>query len=329
MISVIVPVYKVEKYLRRCVDSILAQTYTNFELLFIDDGSPDNSGKICDEYAARDPRVRVFHKPNGGVSSARNLGLDNARGEWIVFVDSDDWVTEDYLADLMRDPNADLRLNGFECIGREGECIREFPDACCTEPKDVVDSLLKFGAINFRNPYCKRFNKDLIKTHSIRFDEFIKCGEDTVFVYEYLQYADSISLSSAVCYKYNMEVEGSLSKRLEIRTPVPYMEKISSSIRKIEGNLSLSLRQLEFNLLAYVFTGDIIDISQSTLPFSQKVKRIKEIINTDFGRTILKINDRAYKTGKCRLLIDCPALLGLSSLAALVIALNRGYPIDL
>ena len=93
IISVIVPVYNTEKYLHRCIDSILAQTFTDFELLLIDDGSKDNSGKICDEYAAKDSRVRVFHKENGGVSSARNLGLDNAQGEWIAFVDSDDYIS--------------------------------------------------------------------------------------------------------------------------------------------------------------------------------------------------------------------------------------------
>ena len=92
IISVIVPVYKAEKYLHRCVDSILAQTYTDFELLLINDGSPDNCGAICDEYAIKDSRVRVFHKENGGASTARNLGLDEAKGEWITFVDSDDWI---------------------------------------------------------------------------------------------------------------------------------------------------------------------------------------------------------------------------------------------
>ena len=96
-ISVIVPVYNTEKYLHRCIDSILAQTFTDFELLLIDDGSKDNSGAICDEYAAKDSRVRVFHKENGGVSSARNLGLDNVRGEWVTFVDSDDWVEKEYI----------------------------------------------------------------------------------------------------------------------------------------------------------------------------------------------------------------------------------------
>lgn len=93
-ISVIVPVYNAEMYLHRCIDSVLAQTYQNFELLLIDDGSKDSSGTICDEYAAKDARVRVFHKEIGGVSSARNVGLDHAQDEWITFVDSDDYIEE-------------------------------------------------------------------------------------------------------------------------------------------------------------------------------------------------------------------------------------------
>ena len=94
-ISVIVPVYKAEGFLSRCVESILGQSYHNIELLLIDDGSPDNSGIICDDYASIDNRVRVFHKKNGGVSSARNCGLDNASGDLIFFCDSDDWIDED------------------------------------------------------------------------------------------------------------------------------------------------------------------------------------------------------------------------------------------
>ena len=100
-ISVIVPVYNAEKYLHRCIDSILSQTFTDFELLLINDGSKDSSGAICDEYAAKDNRVRVFHKENGGASSARNLGLDNAKGEWIAFVDSDDLLEVNMLNHLL------------------------------------------------------------------------------------------------------------------------------------------------------------------------------------------------------------------------------------
>jgi glycosyltransferase involved in cell wall biosynthesis len=124
-ISIIVPIYNVEPYLRRCVDSLLRQTYEDFELILVDDGSPDNCGMICDEYAAVDDRVRVIHKPNGGLSDARNAGLEIAHGAYIAFVDSDDWVAPDYLErmlEAMRKTDADicecdiLRTNGEENI---------------------------------------------------------------------------------------------------------------------------------------------------------------------------------------------------------------------
>ena len=113
LISVIVPVYNVEKYLRRCLDSILVQTYSNIEILLIDDGSTDQSGKICDEFAKLDSRVRVFHKENGGVSTARNLGIEQAKGEYITFIDSDDYADEElisYLYGLIKYANAEISI---------------------------------------------------------------------------------------------------------------------------------------------------------------------------------------------------------------------------
>ena len=106
-ISVIVAVYKAENYLRKCLDSLRAQTFKDFEVLLVDDGSPDGSGAICDEYAARDPRFRVFHKENGGVSSARQFGMDHARGEYTIHADPDDWVEPDMLAELYAKARAD------------------------------------------------------------------------------------------------------------------------------------------------------------------------------------------------------------------------------
>ena len=99
-VSIIVPVYKAEQYLHRCVDSILSQSFTDCELILVDDGSPDKSGEICDEYASRDSRIQVIHKQNGGVSSARNAGLDVAHGEYVWFVDSDDWIENDSLKEI-------------------------------------------------------------------------------------------------------------------------------------------------------------------------------------------------------------------------------------
>lgn len=125
LISVIVPVYRVEEYLGRCVDSLLAQTYENLEIILVDDGSPDRCGQICDDYASRESRVRVVHKENGGLSSARNAGMDVARGEYFGFVDSDDWVvpqTYEWLLGMALEENVKLVCAGrYDVSSRTGE----------------------------------------------------------------------------------------------------------------------------------------------------------------------------------------------------------------
>ena len=127
LISVIVPVYKVEPYIHKCLDSILAQTYQNLEIILVDDGSPDSCGKICDEYVARDPRIKVIHKPNGGLSDARNAGLDVCTGEYIGFVDSDDWIEPHMyqrLYELIQQFNADMAFGGVADDVLQGNIVR-------------------------------------------------------------------------------------------------------------------------------------------------------------------------------------------------------------
>ena len=125
-ISIIVPVYNVEQYLQSCIDSIITQTYTDWELLLVDDGSPDRSGEICDEYAKKDNRIRVFHKRNGGVSSARNLGLDKAQGEWVTFIDADDYILSDFIKGLYKPIENGVSVDfvhGVCCNVKHGEIV--------------------------------------------------------------------------------------------------------------------------------------------------------------------------------------------------------------
>ena len=125
-ISIIVPVYQVEKYLNECIDSILAQTFTDFELILVDDGSPDNCPALCDAAAKRDSRVRVIHKQNGGVSTARNAGLDAAQGNWIAFVDSDDTAAPEYLEKMHKavlETGADFAICSSQCIDETGKTL--------------------------------------------------------------------------------------------------------------------------------------------------------------------------------------------------------------
>lgn len=198
MISIIVPVYKAEPYIHRCIDSILAQSYTDFELLLIDDGSPDSCGTICDEYAVQDSRVRVFHKENGGVSSARNLGLDNARGEWIAFCDADDYVDFGWLTaygDVVTE-NMDLAIQGIFYIKDNGEIEpKKLVPSIGTTLEDkrcLVVELMSMGVYGY--PVTKLFRRQIIEDNHIRFDVNSAFREDEQFFSQYL-----INVNSFMC----------------------------------------------------------------------------------------------------------------------------------
>lgn len=205
MISVIVPVYNAEKYLHRCVDSILTQTFDNFELLLINDGSNDNSGVICDEYALKDSRVRVFHKENGGVSSARNLGLDNSKGEWIAFCDADDYALPTFLStydELINIHNADLCILDFiaDYSISTDEIIYKSSFDYYGDAKSALLLLNNNQMIGVL--WNKLFRKSIIKDNSIRLNELFKFREDEDFLLKYLCYANNVAITSRQCYIY-------------------------------------------------------------------------------------------------------------------------------
>lgn len=206
MISIIVPIYNAEQYLHRCVDSILAQSYTDFELLLINDGSPDNCGVICDEYAAMDSRVRVFHKANGGVSSARNLGLDHAQGEYITFCDADDYVCEDWLAAYSEAIalNVDLAIQGYYCIYEDNRIVIKNIPPCLGNTAEIkchlITSLIREDMYGYL--WVKLFRRSLIEQHAINFDVQSTFREDEQFLSCYLAYATSLMCVDRVGYHY-------------------------------------------------------------------------------------------------------------------------------
>ena len=218
-ISVIVPVYKVEPYLHCCLDSILAQTFTDFELLLIDDGSPDQSGAICDEYAIKDSQIRVFHKENGGVSSARNLGLDNARGEWVTFVDADDMIQPDFLEELVAPTKdyADLDLVHAGCCNYRNEKIASVEQ----QYELYVGNDPAYLFNNFRGlMVSKLFRLENINKWShglpLRFDEKIRVAEDMAFTLDYILHVKCYAFIPEVGYCYRRDNMGSLTKERRI-----------------------------------------------------------------------------------------------------------------
>ena len=217
LISVIVPVYNSEQTLHRCIDSILGQTYRNFELLLINDGSKDRSGEICDEYARKDSRVKVFHKENGGVSSARNVGLVNARGEWVTFVDSDDWAGEKLLSNLIshtnNHPNVELVISFSEYIFNNGRREENY-NARMVDKANFQILFSEYDMSWHTGPWAKLYSKQVIDSKNLRFNENMNIGEDAVFFYSYLSQIDGLYVSSDTDYKYNADTEGSLTKRV-------------------------------------------------------------------------------------------------------------------
>lgn len=198
-ISVIVPVYNVEKYLRCCVDSILAQTFTDIEVLLVDDGSTDGSGAICDEYAQKDSRVRVFHKANGGVSSARNLGLDEAVGEWIMFVDSDDTVDP-----LICEVLLSHAVDGIMPVCR----LRRYREECAntvveTEIYSTTYSICEFDRFPAPGPVAKLYKRTIIGENQ-RFNEKYSFAEDALFNLEYYCKIHGFTIIHNTLYNYRI-----------------------------------------------------------------------------------------------------------------------------
>ncbi len=192
LISIIIPVYNAEKYLRQCLDSVVAQTYTNWECLLIDDGSKDSSGAICDEYAEKDSRFRVFHKENGGVSSARNLGIEKAKGEFIAFYDSDDTIPFDSLKVLylsLSNSKRDSVVGNYKKVYSEEKklCSNTFEENSERLVEDVLKLFFVYPRDMFQGYLWNRlFYKKVIADNDIRFNESIKYKEDGLFLVSYI-----------------------------------------------------------------------------------------------------------------------------------------------
>lgn len=216
-ISVIVPVYNVAALLPRCIDSLLNQRFADYEVLLVDDGSTDESGSICDEYKEKDARIRVIHKQNEGVSITRNKGIDKAHGEWITFVDSDDYVTDYYLSDLYDciSQGVGLVVMHSRHVKKSGELL--YTDYNLPKGKNVYDTfdfakMIKEQFISERGyVHSKLFKKELVEASAIRFNSEIKFCEDWIFLFSYLNAMNGKVCCSPASNYFYVDREGSLS----------------------------------------------------------------------------------------------------------------------
>lgn len=279
LISVIVPVYKVEKYLEKCIESIIKQTYTNLQIILVDDGSPDNCGKICDEYAKKDLRIEVIHKANGGLSDARNVGISKAKGRYIGFVDSDDYIKEDMyeiLLNLIKKYDADVSIcnlydviDGNECIRNKENGIREYSRL------DILKEVLLDKNIQ-SYAWNKLYEKEL-------FDEIKypigKKYEDIGTTFYVFEKCNKIVVTSEPEYYY-LKRSDSLVNNVTESTILDYTEIIIQRYLYIKQNIKELRKYNNYYLAKTLITAhnDIENLENISEGMQQRYKKLYELV---------------------------------------------------
>lgn len=211
-VSIIIPTYNVELYIEKCLNSLIRQTYKNIEIILVDDGSTDQSGKICDEYSKKDSRIKVIHKKNGGVSSARNMGLDVALGDFYCFVDPDDYVDNSFVEEMINNQTGEDSFT-LCCFYRieEGQIVNDVSDICnyTLSKQEYLKRLFLEDQLGGGVCWNKLFPKGLVD--DTRFDTKISVGEDLKFVYEVTKKVTTVNVVTKKLY-YSVLRDGSLSK---------------------------------------------------------------------------------------------------------------------
>ena len=257
-ISIIIPVYNVEPYLRQCLDSVVNQTYQNLEIIIIDDGSPDNCGAICDEYAKKDGRVTVIHKENGGLSAARNDGIARASGDWITFIDSDDWCELNYYEQLlseMDDQTVDAFCAGGHYVEYENKTVKNhtFLKKSLFYHREELDGLMVkvivplyrglkcTASAGLGAPWDKIYRADFIKQNHLCFDTTSKALEDLWFNFQVFDKALKIGCCPYIGYHYRM-VATSITKGFNPNKPkinYDFITKLHSYMEQRESNVQI------------------------------------------------------------------------------------------
>ena len=313
MISVIIPVYNVEEYLEKCVDSVINQTLKNIEIILVDDGSTDNCGKICDSYAQRDSRVKVIHKQNGGLMSAWKCGLKESSFDIVGFVDSDDWIDSDMYEKMlccMNEHNVDLVCSSL---------IREFDDRCQKEQMfvpegyynrekiegDIFPSIISMGTMLDRcitpNRVTKLFKKDRLLKNIDRCDERISLGEDFAAVFPYI--CDAQSLYIMDFYPYHYRVRGTSIMG-------SFNPKFTEQSLLLNENLKVTAEQkgvydftcqLNNDLISMVYYGIERNIASGTASRKQMVEYIKQSFSHERVKSALKNETVSENNKKCKM----------------------------
>ncbi len=309
-ISVVVPVYKVEPYLRRCVDSILKQTYQDFELILVDDGSPDSCGQICEEYAAQDSRIHVIHQENGGLSAARNTGTDwvyaHSDSQWITYVDSDDWIhpeTLEVLLNAAETLDTKISICGYqETAGEDPEVTRESLEAAAWEPKAFYTEHF----INATVAWGKLYHKDCLK--DVRYPVG-KIHEDEFVTYRLLFDQEKVAVVTAPMYAYFQNASGITKK--------PWSPKRLDAWDAYEQQIAFFEARGDQEMVHHRYRGFLENI-RTNLNAAQASENCKDMTRErkQMNRRSRKWIRRAWRKGHVHFWMDFDLLYGAFPLTA-------------
>ncbi|SHI09057.1 Glycosyl transferase family 2 [Clostridium collagenovorans DSM 3089] len=312
LITVIIPVYNAEKYLGRGIDSVLKQTYENFELILVNDGSKDSSLEVCNKYVEKDSRVRVISQKNSGVSVARNTGIKAASGKYLTFIDSDDYIELDFLEKSMKyveEVGAEFYIGGyFEDIYTDDKLISTSKSM---GPGDVetVDTLIHnvfngYPVECIQTCWGKLYLKDIIDKNNIKFAHDINMGEDQIFNYQYLLQCNSVIFDDKCYYHYLRINEGSLTCRYynniyemsrEIARALYNLKPVLSDENKVYMDLYAGRKV--FTCIQYMFSY------AKDLDYNTIIEKIKEVREDFFVKNLMQYIDSFKKREKLTLIL--------------------------
>lgn len=286
LVSILVPAYNVEKYVSQCLESIVNQTYRNLQIVVVDDGSTDATGKICDKYAEEDSRVEVFHVSNGGVANARNILLSKIKGEYFLFIDSDDWIEQDTIEVLLNEMlNRNVDLIGYDCVNSDASSkIDSSHTIEMVYDKDgFIHEYLKHNKINGAL-WNKLFKTSLVRKN--RFREDISYGEDALFCWQLIKNINSVLITNIPKYNHRIHDE-SLSHRSWTPEGKGSGKIVWDTIREDVIKQYPGYTGLVNSRTALMYMWDLLFASRSNYPRDIHIKERQKFINThliDFTR---------------------------------------------
>ncbi|PLS01118.1 glycosyltransferase family 2 protein [Neobacillus cucumis] len=310
LVSVIIPVFNAENYLSRCIESILGQTLTSFELILINDGSVDSSGDICNAYASLDERIKVVHIDNHGPGYARNIGLEMAKGKYIQFTDSDDTLPPNYIEALyhrVEHENTDLVVCGITNVKNNKEMNKfKIEDLLSNQNKPLIELFVHLLEKGLAYSSCnKLYRNDLIQKDKIKFGTEFKLGEDALFNISYLKKSNKISFENSVYYEYHQN-NGSLVHKY-VQNKYEIQMYLYEKLKKlVDEGTNIHTNENMYLYYQYEFSFVFINYYLPGCPMSptERKKMIYEIIHDDIIQEIFKVpNERSNLQKMIRTLV--------------------------